>query len=83
MPGQSIVPCMTAALESEIAKLTKRQKAALAGRLLTEVGAHTKPPGIMAQDDPALESELKRRLADQRPGAWLTEEQFRAKTAVR
>jgi hypothetical protein len=74
---------MTAVLESEIAKLTKRQKAALAGRLLSEVVAHVKPPGIMTQDDPALESEPKCRLADRRPGTWLTEEEFRAKTAVR
>jgi hypothetical protein len=74
---------MTAVLETEIAKLTKRQNAALAGRLLTEAGANAKPPGIRAADDPTLEVELKRRLADRRPGTWLTEEEFRAKTASR
>jgi hypothetical protein len=74
---------MTAVLESELAKLTKRQKTALAGRLLSETGAHAKPPDVMSADDPALEAELRRRLADRRPDAWLTLEEFRLRTVAR
>lgn len=78
-----MVRLMTPALETQIARLTKRQKLALADRLLSDAGAHAKPRGILSDNDPGLESELHRRLTDIRPGAWLTLEEFRAKTRLR
>ena len=74
---------MNATLQSEITRLTKRQKIALANRLLGEAGLHGKPPGLWSSDDPNLESELRRRLADTKPGAWLTHEEFRIKAGLR
>jgi hypothetical protein len=74
---------MNATLKHEISRLTKRQKIALADRLLGDAGLHVKPPGIMASDDPGLDTELRRRLADNRPGAWLSLEEFRAKAGLR
>lgn len=78
-----MVRLMTPAMETQIARLTKRQKLALADRLLTDAGVHAKPPGILGDDDPGLEAELHRRLVDTRPGAWLTLEEFRTKTGLR
>ena len=74
---------MNATLENEITRLTKRQKLALANRLLTDAGLHAKPPGVLGANDPNLEVELRRRLADKRPGAWLTLEEFRLRTGLR
>jgi hypothetical protein len=74
---------MTPAFETQISRLTKRQKLALADRLLADAGVHSKPSGILSAHDPALEPELRRRLADKRSGAWLTREAFRAKTGLR
>jgi hypothetical protein len=34
--------------------------------------------GIRSSDDPALTAELRRRLTDRSPGAWLTLEELRA-----
>jgi hypothetical protein len=74
---------MNTALESHISKLSKRQKIALAERLLADAGVHSKPPGVRSADDPELEAELRHRLADKRPGAWLTLEEFRLRTGLR
>ncbi|MBI5770718.1 MAG: hypothetical protein HZA93_23275 [Verrucomicrobia bacterium] len=74
---------MATVLEKEISRLTKRQKLVLADRLLADAGLHAKPPGIMSENDPGLEAELNRRLADRRPGAWLTLEEFRTQTRLR
>ena len=74
---------MTLALETHIARLTKRQKLALADRLLADAGVHAKPPGILSEKDPRLDAELRRRLADKRPGAWLTLAEFRKKAGLR
>jgi hypothetical protein len=74
---------MSTALESHLAKLSKRQKLALAERLLADAGLHAKPPGIRSVDDPKLEAEVRRRLADKRPGAWLTMEEFRQRVGQR
>lgn len=75
-----IVPGVTTALATELSKMTKRQKLALADRLLAETGAHGKPPSLHGSDDPALEAELHRRLSDRSPGAWLSLDEFRAQT---
>lgn len=74
---------MSPALKGHIARLTKRQKLALAERLLDEAGVHARPPGIRSEDDPELEAELRRRLADDRPGTWLTAAEFRARAGLR
>jgi hypothetical protein len=74
---------MKPALEEQILRLSRREKLALANRLLADAGAHEKPPGILSEADPSLLSELRRRLKDSRPGTWLTLEQFRAKTGLR
>jgi hypothetical protein len=74
---------MTTALAAEISKMTKRQKLALADRLLKEAGAHAKPSQIYGANDPALKAELPRRLADRSPGAWLSLDEFRARTRPR
>jgi hypothetical protein len=71
---------VTTVLAAELTKLTKRQKLDLADQLLAEAGAHKKPSLIRSSDDPALEAELRRRLADRSPGAWLSLEEFRAQT---
>ena len=71
---------MTTALATELAKMTRRQKLHLADRLLAETGAHAKPDGIRSSDDPALTAELRRRLTDRSPGAWLTLDELRAQT---
>lgn len=71
---------MTIALTSELSKMTKRQKLALADRLLAEAGAHAKPSTVYGSDDPALGAELRRRLDDRSPGAWLSLDEFRART---
>ena len=36
-----------------------------------------------AVEVPELEAELRRRLADKRPGAWLTVEEFRRRVGLR
>ncbi len=74
---------MTAALESQISRLTRRKKIALADRLLADTEMHAKPLGVHRANDPALEAELRRRLANKTPGAWLTAAEFRAKTGLR
>lgn len=68
------------AVANAIAKMTKRQKLALVDRLLAEAGTHAKPSTIYGSDDQALEAELRRRLNDRRPGAWLSLDEFRAQT---
>jgi hypothetical protein len=74
---------VTTALATEPAKMTRRQKLSLADHLLTETGAHAKPDTIRDSEDPALTAELRRRLTDRSPGAWLTLEEFRAQTRPR
>ncbi|MBC7852448.1 MAG: hypothetical protein IAF94_03345 [Pirellulaceae bacterium] len=71
---------MTSEVASELTKLTKRQKIKLADQLLTEAGGHDKPSTIHSSDDPALGAEMRRRLADRSPGAWLSLDSFRART---
>lgn len=71
---------MTLELATQLTKLTKRQKIKLADQLLTEAGAHDKPPTIRSSDDPALGAELRRRLSDRSPGAWLSLDEVRART---
>ncbi len=71
---------MTSVLAAELTKLTKRQKLNLADQLLADAGAHKKPNLIRSSDDPALEAELRRRLTDRSPGAWLSLEEIRAQT---
>jgi len=78
-----MLPAMNAALDAQLSRLTKRQKLALAHRLLADAGLHAKPPGILSADDPGLETELRRRLDDASPDAWLTLEEFRAKAGLR
>jgi hypothetical protein len=63
---------MTSELASQLTKLTKRQKIKLADQLLAEAGGHDKPSTLRSSDDPALGAELRRRLADRSPGAWLS-----------
>ena len=74
---------MTTALATELSKMTRRQKLALADRLLGEAGAHAKPSTILGGKDPALKAELRRRLSDRSPGAWLSLDDFRARTRPR
>lgn len=74
---------MTSTLATELSRMTKREKLALADRLLAEAGAHDKPSAIFSGDDPALEAEIRRRLADRSPGAWLSLDEFRARTRPR
>ena len=74
---------MTTALAAQLTKLTKRQKLHLADQLLAEAGAHKKPSLIRSSDDPALPAELRRRLSDRSPGAWLSLEEFRAQIRPR
>ena len=71
---------MTTELAAQITRLTKRQKLHLADQLLAEAGAHKRPSTIRSSDDPALEAELRRRLSDRSPGAWLSLDEFRART---
>ncbi|MES2696093.1 MAG: hypothetical protein V4773_21650 [Verrucomicrobiota bacterium] len=70
-------------METQLSRLNRRQKLALADRLLADAGAHAKPPGILSDDDPALEAELHRRLKETPASAWLSLEAFRAKTGLR
>ena len=74
---------VTTAVANAIAKMTKRQKLALADRLLAEAGTHAKPSTVCSSDDPALDAELRRRLNDRSPGAWLSLDEFRARTRPR
>ena len=74
---------VTTAVAKAIAKMTKRQKLALADRLLAEAGTHAKPSTVYGSDDPVLEAELRRRLDDRSPGAWLSLDEFRARTRPR
>ncbi len=74
---------MNAALETQISRLNKRQKLALADRLLADAGLHAKPPGILSASDSGLGTELYRRLSDKSPDAWLSLESFRAKAGLR
>jgi hypothetical protein len=74
---------MTAALESQISRLSRREKIALADRLLGDTELHAKPPGLRSAADPGLEDELRRRLGDRAPGAWLTLDQFRRQSGLR
>lgn len=74
---------MTTELATQLTKLTKRQKLNLADQLLTEAGAHRKPSTIRSSDDPTLEAEVRRRLSDRSPGAWLSLDEFRARTRPR
>ena len=77
------MPLVTTALAAQLTKLTKRQKLHLADQLLAEAGAHRKPSLIRSSDDPALEAEVSRRLSDRSPGAWLSLDDFRARTKPR
>lgn len=74
---------MTTAVANAIARMTKRQKLALADRLLAEAGTHAKPSKVYGSEDPALDAELRRRLDDRSPGAWLSLDEFRARTTPR
>jgi hypothetical protein len=74
---------MTSELAAQLTKLTKRQKITLADQLLTAAGAHAKPSRIRSSDDPALPAEVNRRLLDRSPGAWLSLDEFRARTRPR
>lgn len=78
--GLGKVCCVTTAVANAIAKMTKRQKLALPDRLLADTGAHDKPSYLHSSDDPALDAVLKRRLNDRSPGAWLSLDEFRART---
>lgn len=71
---------MNATLDSEIAKLNDAQKIGLIDRLWHELEASGPPPGLLNEDDPRLEAELERRLAEaqSQPEQWLTLEQFKA-----
>lgn len=74
---------MTTAVAKALGKRTKRQKLALADRLLAEAGTHAKPSTVYGSDAPALDAELRRRLDDRSPGAWLSLDEFRARTRPR
>ncbi len=74
---------MNATLETQILSLSKRQKLALAERLLADAGLQEKPPGLLSASDPKLETILRQRLSDKRPGTWLSPAEFRAKTGLR
>jgi hypothetical protein len=74
---------MNATLETEISRLTKKQKLALADRLLTDAGLHAKPPGLRSIADPELAAELHRRLGERARGTWLTGSEFRRRTGLR
>ena len=74
---------VTTAVAKAIARMTKRQKLALADRLLAEAGTHAKPSSVYGSEDPALDAELRRRLDDRSPGAWLSLDEFRAQTRPR
>jgi hypothetical protein len=74
---------MNATLKSEITRLTKRQKLALADRLLSEAGLHAKPPGLLSHNDPTLENELRRRLTDKGAETWSSLSEFRLKAGLR
>ena len=74
---------MNTALETQISKLSKRQKLALAERLLADAGLHAKPPGLLAADDSRTEGEARRRLDGKPAGAWLTLDEFRFRTGLR
>jgi hypothetical protein len=69
--------------------VTRRRKPAKSRKLdrteprPTETGAQPKPSLIRSSDDPALDAELRRRLKDRSPGAWLSLEEFRAQTKPR
>ena len=73
---------MTTELATQLTKLTKRQKLHLADQLLAEAGAHQRPSTIRSSDDPALKAEVRRRLSDRSPGAWLSLDEFRARSAA-
>ena len=77
------LPGMTTELAAQITKLTKRQKLHLADQLLAEAGAHKKPTTIRSSDDPVLETEVRRRLSDRSPGAWLSLDTFVVAVALR
>ena len=81
--GLGKVSGVTTAVANAIAKMTKRQKLALADRLLAEAGTHAKPSTVYGSDDPALDAALRRRLDDRSPGAWLSLDEFRARTRSR
>ena len=74
---------VTTSVANAIAKMTKRQKLALADRLLAEAGTHAKPSTVYGSDSPVLDAELRRRLDDRSPGAWLSLDEFRARTRSR
>ena len=74
---------MTTSLAAQIRKMTKRQKLHLADRLLAAAGAHDKPSLIRSGDDPTLTAEMRRRLTDHTAGAWLSLDEFRARTKPR
>jgi|GEM_PF-5252315 len=74
---------MTTELATQLRELTRRQKLDLADRLLAAAGAHTKPSPVRASDDPSLAAELRRRLKDQNPDAWLSVDQFRERNRSR
>jgi hypothetical protein len=77
------VESVTTVLTNELKKMTKRQKLALANKLLAEAGTHAKPSTVYGSDDPVLDAELARRLNDRSPGAWLSLDEFRARTRLR
>lgn len=78
----AILRLMTSAFATEISRLTKRQKLALADRLLAETGVHHPPPAIRTSHDPRLPAELRRRLSEKTPGAWLTLDEFKARHGI-
>jgi hypothetical protein len=55
----------------------------LADQLLADAGAHRRQHGIRSSDDPALEDELNRRLADRDSEAWLSVSEFKTRTKRR
>ena len=71
---------MTTAVAKAIARMTKRQKIGAGGQAVAEEGAHAKPSTVYGSDNPALDAVLKRRLNDRSPGAWLSLDEFRART---
>jgi len=74
------LPNMTTELAAQIMKMTKRQKLNLANQLLGAAGARDKPSAIRSSAHSALPAELHRRLSDRNSGAWLSLDDFRART---
>jgi hypothetical protein len=74
---------MNPTLERQVSQLNRRQKLALANRLLADAGLHARPPALRDSADAKLEAEVRRRLSDKRPDAWMTLAEFRGSTGLR